>query len=311
LQKELQDFDGPVKIKPITGKPFHPIFVATAGARRVVIKQHPPNLPQPRHGIIGEFDALMRFAKVAPFAPKALLLCTDDAILGSPFFVMEYMDGQHVPYPTRENYAALIDVMADLHDIDLAKHGLADFGKPKGYKARAFKGWKDKLAAAKTQDMPDFAPVEAAIERLMPPEDDHVGAIHNGLVMENLLFRLDDKAQLRGVLDWRLTATGDSFMDLSNTLGHWIQENDAPSLRLLGTVPDGFSRAEAIARYEERRRTKVPHQAFYLTIGFYRRAVEMQQRYCEYSKGFTHDQVIVRLRESIKGLHEMALQSAG
>jgi hypothetical protein len=80
---------------------------------------------------------------------------------------------------------------------------------------------------------------------------------------------------------------------------------------MMGVVPDSFTRAEAIARYEERRKKKVPHQAFYLTLGFYRRASEMQQRYFTYSKGFTHDHVIVRLREAIKGLHEAALRAAG
>jgi aminoglycoside phosphotransferase (APT) family kinase protein len=248
------------------------------------------------HDMAREHRIQAALKPVFPHVPAMVALCTDHAVLGSDFYVMERVDGvipraQMPPeVPTdpalmRALGERFVDLLAELHAVDPAAAGLAELSRGPGYVGRQVAGWSDRYRRAKTWNVPSF---ERVMRWLDAEQPDDVGAcvIHNDFRLDNLVLGRDDPLHVRAVLDWELATIGDPLMDLGSSLAYWVQADDGLAGRLFRRQPTHLpgmpTRAEIVARYGERTGLSTDAWTFYEVFGLFRLAVIAQQIYYRY-----------------------------
>ena len=216
--------------------------------------------------------------------PKAYVLCTDASIIGTWFYVMEYVEGRILWDPAleaveqtarRAHAFALVGALADLHQLDPAAVGLADFGKPAAYMARQIARWSkqylEDTAAGRIEAM------DRLIEWLpghLPPVEQPASIVHGDYRVDNVVFHPHEPRVL-AILDWELATLGDPLADFAYHLMLYrlptisipgLLGRDMPSLGLP-------TEAEYVASYCERAgRERIEHLEFYLAFAMFRLA---------------------------------------
>src|SRR5690625_4914947 len=159
LAPRLEGFDGELKVLQFQGGQSNPTFMLESGGRRYVLRKKPPGKLLPSaHMVEREYKVIAALNDTNVPVPPAHLLCEDDSIIGTPFYIMDYVEGRVYTQPDlpdvpkegrRDIYMAMIDTMARLHSVDYKAVGLEDFGKPANYIGRQDKRWSQEDGAAK------------------------------------------------------------------------------------------------------------------------------------------------------------------
>lgn len=239
-------------------------------------------------------------ALTEPFGlvPPMVALCEDQDVIGSPFYVMERVDGivlgRDLPDElgldrdgVRRLCLSALDTLIALHQVDTTRPDVAALGKGSGYVERQITGWSRRYRDARTPDVPDFEQVMEWLAARMPADVANT-VIHNDFRLDNVILDREDPSRIVAVLDWEMATLGDPLMDLGGTLSYWVQADDEPTFldnrRQPTHVPGMLTRDEVMAYYceamgfdpdEEQRR-------FYEIYGLFRFAVIAQQIYYRY-----------------------------
>jgi aminoglycoside phosphotransferase (APT) family kinase protein len=288
-------------------------YLVRLGQQEMVLRRPPfgANIKS-AHDMGREYRILTALGPTYRKVPKALLYCTDESVLGAPFYVMERLHGVILrtkppegmtPHVMRGVSIALVDALVELHQFDYAGAGLADLGKPDGYVARQVSGWASRYQNARTDDVP-------GMERAMPwleankPTTSGASLIHNDFKYDNLMLDPHDLTRVMAVLDWEMATLGDPLMDLGTTLGYWAQSDDPPGLQGFGLthLPGNLTRREVVQHYAQRTGADVSNIVFYYVFGLFKVGVIMQQIYARYTQGLTQD---VRFAGLIHLIHEI------
>lgn len=252
------------------------------------------------HDMAREFRVQHRLGPVFPQVPHVLALCTDPAVLGSDFYVMERVPGLILrgdlppgltldPGQARALSQAMVDTLVALHGVDPAAAGLLDIGRGPGYVARQVEGWSGRFRRARTDNVPDFEPVMAWLAANQPPDRGY-GIVHGDFRLDNLVLD-PETLRIKALLDWELATLGDPLMDLGSAMGYWVQADDDAGMQLArrqpSHLPGMLSRAEFVARYCAATGRDPGDWAFYEVFGVFRLAVIAQQIYYRFHHGQT------------------------
>ncbi|MBY0507081.1 MAG: phosphotransferase family protein [Bryobacteraceae bacterium] len=309
LSQELPGFAGPLTVEQFAGGHSNLTYLIKTPAAEYVLRRAPLGpVPPKAHDMAREFRLLGALSPVFPKAPRVLHCCTDDAVLGATFYLMErrrgrnFREASQILEDGQSMSEAVVDTLVELHAIDLASNGLLDLGKPAGFLERQVKGWTQRWQAARTEDLPELEAVVEYLNRSIPPE----GApcvVHNDYKLDNLLFALD-APRVEAVLDWEMTTIGDPLVDVGMSLAYW-QVGGAHGTS--GEGPPGWlDRAGFAARYGERTGRDLRHLPWHETLGLMKIAVILQQIYFRYVRGQTRDERFARFGESVRRLGNMA-----
>ncbi|WP_445256206.1 phosphotransferase family protein [Nocardioides aurantiacus] len=259
------------------------------------------------HDMTREHRVQEGLAGVFPLVPRMVALCLDESVIGAQFYVMERVDGL-IPrrdFPpgvdldeaqVRQLCTHALDVLVDLHAVDVDATPLAAMNKGDGYVERQVSGWSRRFRDARTDDVGDYEEVMGWLEEHRPADVGHC-LIHNDFRFDNLVLDRDDPTRVVGVLDWEMATVGDPLMDLGGTLGYWVQADDDEFFlgfrRQPTTAPGMLTRQEVVDYYLERTgRTLSPEQwRFYEVFGLFRLGVIAQQIYYRYFHGQTTNEV--------------------
>jgi aminoglycoside phosphotransferase (APT) family kinase protein len=250
------------------------------------------------HDMGREYRVQAALADVFPLVPEMVALCEDESVIGSQFYVMQRIDGiiprRDLPDDvelTEEQTRALctnaLDVLVDLHRVDVGEGTLAEMNKGEGYVRRQVDGWSSRFRNARTEDAPDYEDVMAWLAERQPPDVGHC-LIHNDFRFDNLVLDRDDPTRPVGVLDWEMATVGDPLMDLGGTLSYWVQDDDDEFFRQFRRQPThlpGMLTREQVVDYycTEMGIAMTPEQwRFYEVFGLFRLAVIAQQIYYRY-----------------------------
>ena len=291
LRAQLPDFPaGPIEVAQFKGGQSNPTFKLTAGGQSFVLRTKPgpaAKLLPSAHAIDREFKVMDALQKAGFPAPRQLLLCLDESVIGRAFFLMEMVEGrvlwdQSLPGMSREERAAIYDetnrVIAQLHTIDYAAIGLADYGKPGNYFARQIERWTRQYQASVTEPIEAMDQLIAWLPNNIPPGE-ATAIVHGDFRLDNMIFH-PTEPRILAVLDWELSTLGHPLADFSY---HCMSWHIAPGqfrgiggldLEALG-IPD---QAAYIAAYERRTGANIRPEDFnfYLAYNMFRLAGIMQ-----------------------------------
>ena len=225
LAGRLEGYAGPLQVGQFQGGQSNPTYLLTTPGRRYVLRRKPPGPLLPSaHAVDREFRVVSALGSGSDVpVPRALLLCEDEAVIGTMFYVMEWVDGRilrdsafpEVPVPGRRAISlALVDALARLHRVDPAAVGLDDFGRHGGYVARQFARWSrqylDDEAAGRV----------AAMDRLVEwlptrmPQRDDTCVVHGDYRSDNVVLH-GETPRVLAILDWELSTLGDPLADFA------------------------------------------------------------------------------------------------
>jgi aminoglycoside phosphotransferase (APT) family kinase protein len=324
LRSHFPALGGELVVKQFPSGHSNLTYSVALGEKEMVLRRPPfGSKVKSAHDMGREYNVLAKLHAAYPTA-RPLLYCTDDIVLGAPFYVMERVrglilrrnlpDGLSVPPETaRKLSESFIDNLAALHGLDYTALGLSELGKPQGYLERQVRGWMERYQGSKTHELPEVEPLSAWLREHMPA---HSGAtlIHNDYKYDNMVLDPTDITRIRAVLDWEMCTLGDPLTDLGTALAYWIDPNDPPEMQMVRwgptIVPGMLRRAELALRYAEKTGRDLSDIVFYYVFAMFKVAVIIQQIYYRYFHGMTKDERFASLGEVAKTLMRVGLNAS-
>jgi len=303
LSDLLPGFEGTLTIQQFPGGYSNLTFLLKTTDKEYVLRK-PPNGANIKsaHDMGREFKVLSALKPVYKPIPAPILFCDDATIIGSPFYIMERMQGiilrnkipkgmELTPEIMRSISKSAVDNLAALHSIDLETTGLLSLGKPEGYIQRQVDGWIKRYNNAETDEIEHMDKTAEWMQANMPQEG-KTAFIHNDYKYDNLVLDPDHLNKIIAVLDWEMATVGDALMDLGTSLGYWAEAADGDALKPfnLTWLPGNLNRQEVVERYAAQKNIPVPTMLFYYVFGSFKIGVIVQQIYARYKKGFTKDE---------------------
>jgi aminoglycoside phosphotransferase (APT) family kinase protein len=229
LKPALPDLKGDVQIERVPGGQSNPTFFVTYGARRLVLRKQPTGALLPSaHAVDREYRVMTALARTDVPVPRTILFCGDRDIVGTPFYVMERVEGRVfddcalpgvAPDERRAMYVSLARTLAALHAVDPAAIGLGDYGRAGNYFARQIGRWTRQWELSRTADNADIAHLIDWLPGHVPA-DDETAVAHGDYRIGNVIFH-PDQPRVVAVLDWELSTLGHPLADLAHSCIAW------------------------------------------------------------------------------------------
>ena len=287
LSDQIEGFRGPIEVEQFRGGQSNPTYRVTAANARYVVRRKPPGKLLPSaHAVDREYQVLAALQGTDVPAPRVFILCEDADIIGTPFYVMEYVEGRvywELWLPDREPafraqvFDAMNDGIAKLHSVDYRTHGLGDFGKPNQYVARQIARWSKQYRASETETIVEM---DSLIDWLPAhlPDDDETVLVHGDYRLDNMIFDAAEP-RLLAILDWEISTLGHPIADFAYHCMPWRLPPETGrgfmgmDLAALG-IP---SEQEYLSAYCQRTGRKRPtHWEYYVAYNMWRLAAILQ-----------------------------------
>jgi aminoglycoside phosphotransferase (APT) family kinase protein len=287
MHDHVSGFRGPLAAERFEGGQSNPTYKLVAGTEAYVLRRKPlGHLLPSAHAVDREYRVMRALAHTAVPVPRVYALCEDDAIIGSAFYVMEFLDGRIfwdqrlpglAPAERRALFGSMNAVIAALHSVDQIAVGLAEFGRPGNYMARQVERWSKQYKASETEPQPAMDSLVKWLSRHLPPEGEP-RIVHGDYRMDNLVFHKTEPRVI-GVLDWELSTIGGPLADFAYHVMTW---RVTPEL-FRGLSGIDFARLgipteeEYVATYCQRTgRGPIPDWEFYIVYSLFRLAAILQ-----------------------------------
>jgi aminoglycoside phosphotransferase (APT) family kinase protein len=289
LERVLPGFKGPITAEKTPTGQSNPTFLLSSPSGRYVLRKKPPGqLLKSAHAVDREYKVMKGLGQTDVPVPRMLHLCEDDSVLGTAFFVMEFVDGAIFWNPALPELANAQRTMvydeenralAALHCVDPVKVGLADFGKAGSYFARQRDRWTKQYRASETEHIAEMETLIAWLAANEPPDDGRVSLVHGDYRIDNMIFA-KDASRLLAIIDWELSTLGHPFSDLAYQCMQWRLPNK-DAMRGLADIDRQAlgipTEEEYVAKYCERVGIAgIAHFNFYLAFSFFRLAAIVQ-----------------------------------
>jgi len=288
LEAHIEGFSGPIEADKTPTGQSNPTYILTTPSGKYVLRAKPPGkLLKSAHAVDREFRVLKALHGQGLPVPLPYILCEDENIAGSMFYLMAFSEGENygdprLPELTPESRTVVYDAMnkglVAVHSVDLAKAGLQDYGPSGSYFERQLGRWSKQYAASSTGDIAAMDQLIAWLAAHMPEDDGVVTLVHGDWRIDNLLF--DSKTnKLTAILDWELSTLGHPLADLGAQLMQWAMPVGAEGRGLAGVdrAALGIPSDEAyVASYAARMGIEIPDMRFYVAFSFFRMAAILQ-----------------------------------
>jgi len=223
LALNVAPLDGPLEIAQFKGGQSNPTYLLAAGRQRYVLRRKPPGKLLPSaHAVDREFRVIRALADTDVPVAQALALCEDDAVIGTAFYVMEYVSGRVFWDPQLPDLAPaertlvhdeINRVIAALHRVDYVAVGLGDYGRPGEYIARQVARWSKQYLASETEKIDAMDRLIAWLPENIPAGDE-TRIVHGDYRIDNVIFH-PAEPRILAVLDWELSTLGHPLADFA------------------------------------------------------------------------------------------------
>jgi aminoglycoside phosphotransferase (APT) family kinase protein len=303
LTEHIEGAVAPFDFELIAGGRSNLTFRVTGADGTAFVLRRPPlgHVLATAHDMAREHRVIAAVGQTGVPVPPALGLCTDDSVNGAPFYVMGFVDGvvldsieraQQLPVELRRQAGEhLIDVLADLHAVDVDAVGLGDFAKRTGYVERQVKRWSTQWDNSKTRELPAIDEVATRLRQRIP-EQHGVVIAHGDFRFGNCLTDVQ-QGRITAVLDWELCTLGDPLADVGYLGVYWFDGNAANVRANDPTSAGGFpSYDDLLHRYSSRTGRDLSGIDYYVAFSCWRLAVISEGVYARYLHGAMGDQLV-------------------
>ena len=229
LRMHVEGFSGDLRVEQFKGGQSNPTFLLQADGRKYVMRRKPPGPLLPSaHAVDREYRIIAALANTDVPVPRSYVLCEDDSVIGTAFYVMNYVEGRifwdpELPGLAPAERAAIFGemnrVIAALHCIDYAALGLADYGRPGNYLARQIDRWSRQYRASETEKIEAMDNLMAWLPANIPPGDE-TRIVHGDYRLDNLIFH-PSQPRVLAVIDWELSTLGHPLSDFAYHCMTW------------------------------------------------------------------------------------------
>jgi len=281
LRAHVGDPAANLTVEQFQGGQSNPTYRITTGKRRYVLRRKPPGALLPSaHAVDREYRVMSALAVTDVPVAQMVAMCNDDSVIGTAFYLMEYLEGRILWDPTlpemtpaarAAHYDALNRVLATLHRVDYAAVGLADFGKPGQYIARQIARWSKQYQAGTAEAIPAMDRLIEWLPQHIPPGEE-TAIVHGDFRLDNVIFHPTEPRVL-AVLDWELSTLGHPLSDFAYQMMAWrLAPQQFRGLKGFDLGALGIpTEAEYVAAYCRRTgRTAIPGWEFYLIFNMFR-----------------------------------------
>lgn len=320
LAAHVPGFRGPLSVEQFKGGQSNPTYRLRSPSGAWVLRRKPPGKLLPSaHAVDREYRVIKALGECGFPVPAAVLLCEDESVVGTMFYIMEYVPGRITwqatlpasdPVERREIYARVNATLAQLHSVDYEKIGLGDFGKPGNYFARQIGRWSRQYKASETQAV---AEMDRLIDWLPDnvPEDEATSIVHGDYRLDNVILH-PERPEVIAVLDWELSTLGHPLGDFTYHLMQWRLPNvpgfsistlAGSDLAALGIPTED----EYVAMYcEHTGRKRIENRDYYFAYNFFRLAAILQGIAGRVRDGTASSAHAKTMAAQVKPLAEMA-----
>ena len=288
----------------IAGGKSNLTYDVTDGTTHWIVRRPPlGHVLATAHDMGREYTVMTALRDTAVPVPVTYAMCTDESVLGAPFYVMERVEGTPYRYAKQleplgpQRTAALseqlVDVLAALHSVDPAEVGLGEFGRPEGFLSRQVRRWKKQLDASYSRDLPAAEELHRRLEARVA-EVEKVGSapgiVHGDYRLDNVLTDSREGTDtIRAVVDWEMATLGDPVTDLAvlvtyQRMADWSSDGTVTDV---STAPGWLSEDALLARYDAASHRDLSHFGFYLGLAAFKLAAILEGIHYRYLQGQT------------------------
>jgi aminoglycoside phosphotransferase (APT) family kinase protein len=316
---------GEIEASPVGEGHSNVTYLLRRGGAEVVLRRPPrPPLPPSAHDVLREARLLRALADTPARVPEVLAVCSDELVIGAPFYVMEYIEGEvmvstvpdvlDTPSQRARIAQELIDALVEIHSVDWRAVGLEDFGKPTGYLERQVRRFLSLWEVNKTREIEAVERVGRWLSENMP-ESVEATIVHGDFRLGNTIFAPQPPARLEAVLDWEMATIGDPLADLGYLCMMWTEAGDPKGgmREALGGITrrEGFpARAGLIEMYEQRTGRAMGDLRWYTTLALWKSIVFMEGNYKRAIAGATDDPYLKAFGDGVLELARQAEEVA-
>lgn len=296
LARSIPELTQPVTYTLIAGGRSNLTYRIDDAAGHTLVLRRPPlgHLLPSAHDMAREHRIISALSPTSVPVAKALAFCDDDAISERPFYVMDYVDGlilrtqedaELVSLETRGAISAsLMEVLGDLHSLNVNDVGLGQLGKHEGYIGRQLARWHAQFTASKLREVPEVDTVFAQLSAHIPTQQG-VSIVHGDYRLDNTM--VSAQGNVVAVLDWEICTLGDPLADLGTLFVYSPEPGDpSPPLGFAPTMAPGFaSKSQMLHVYEKRSGLDVSNIDFYVAFGYWKLACILDGVYTRYKTG--------------------------
>lgn len=320
MARHVAGFEGPLEAAQFKGGQSNPTYRLASPSGRYVLRRKPPGKLLPSaHAVDREFRVIRALHPLGFPVARPHVLCEDDGVIGTAFYIMDFVPGRviwepHVPGVSGDERARIFEALnttiADLHQVDYAAAGLADFGRPQGYVARQTRRWSEQYKASETDKVPEMDRLMAWLPDAAPESGQH-SIVHGDFRLDNCIVE-DSRARILAVLDWELATLGDPIADFTYHLMQWrlpptpgqggvgslVGHEDEPGLPRLETHVERYCRRRNLAG--------IPDLDVYLAYNFFRLAAIFQGIAGRVRDGTATNPNAIHMAEQVRPVAEVA-----
>ena len=287
LKEHVEGFSGPLEAEQFKGGQSNPTFMLKAGGKRYVLRRKPPGKLLPSaHAVDREYRVITALRETDVPVARTYCLCEDDSVIGTAFYVMDYVAGRVLWEPSlpgmsvaqrTAHFDELNRVIAALHRVDYQKIGLGDYGKPGSYIERQISRWSRQYRASETERI---EAMENLIEWLPKniPAGDETTIVHGDYRMDNVMFH-PTEPKILAVLDWELSTLGHPLADFSYHCMTWrLTQGQFRGMHGVDFAALGIPTEEQYVNAYCKRtaRSGIPNWDFYMAYNMFRLAGILQ-----------------------------------
>ncbi|WP_374573163.1 phosphotransferase [Phenylobacterium sp.] len=230
MEANVEGYVGPLEVRQFKGGQSNPTYQLVTPNKKYVMRRKPPGKLLPSaHAVDREYKVISALYPTGFPVARSYGLCTDEAVIGTMFYVMDMVEGrilwdqslpQYEPAERRAIYMGKLKTLADLHNTDYEAIGLGDFGKPGNYMGRQVDRWTKQYRASETGKIEEM---ERLIEWLPQslPNQDRTSIVHGDYRLDNMVLH-PTEPRVIAVLDWELSTLGDPLADFTYLLMNWV-----------------------------------------------------------------------------------------
>ena len=275
MEEHVAGFAGRLQAHEFAYGQSNPTYLLEAGDQRYVMRRKPPGeLLKSAHAIDREYRVITALQNTEVPVPNTHVLCTDENVIGTWFYIMEYLEGRVVedsvagPYSKTQRgelWNVANDAVAHLHKVDFEAVGLSDYGKHTDYIARQVSRWGGQYEYTKTIENPYMDNLIDYMGNNIP-EDDSCSIVHGDLQIANMMM-YPDRNEVLAILDWELSTLGNPLADFAYLCRPYREGLRGLDLKALG-IP---SEQEYVERYcETTGRDGIDNWEFYLAFNIFK-----------------------------------------